>query len=230
MRSAEFYSAEHEGTPYGKDHSGQDYKGWRSGTLIPSFIKGTVYRKGYDRRYGFWVALQIAAREFVTWSHLLAECPLDLGSAVEVDDYIALLGSTGSLSKGPHTHVGYGTSPLPWSRPTLDPLPLIAGARAIASQINSTPTPEEEDEEMGAIRYLHKKADSISAAEYGIFGVDPALPNGFKVSADVKDGETWGRVYGRPNGAPWIQDLTRDQWIAQQKTFAKLAAEQRPQQ
>ena len=85
------------------------------------------------------------------------------------------------------------------------------------------PNTENEEDEMGTIRYLHKKADQ-GAQEFGIFGVDPALPGGFKVSTDPKDGEAWGRVFGRPNGAPWIENLTRDQWINTQQVFAGLAS------
>lgn len=133
MTVTQFYAADHLGRAYGVrvlgvPHSGQDVNRWAPGTLIPSPASGVVAKKGYSLRYGHWVAVRLADGSYLGAAHMLTASPLKVGAPVKVDTTLGKLGSTGTLSLGPHTHIYYSSVPEPWGRPTKDPMPIIQSA------------------------------------------------------------------------------------------------------
>lgn len=101
-------------------------------------------------------------------------------------------------------------------KPSADPDHYEFGNPMVTEPATPIPTPpsvEDEDEPMPDIRYHYKPASSESAEEYGIFGLDPMLPGGYKVSTDKADGVAWGRLHGKANGAPYSDTSTRTEWL-----------------
>lgn len=137
---AEFYAYAHIGNRFGilpnsefygpTGHRGVDVKGWAGGTIIPSFINGTIITREYQSGLGNCIVVRSPLGIFYGFCHLQT-LPLYnyIGDAISWGDPIGPLGSTGSLSDGNHVHITKsGTSRFPWTGPVVDPYPDIYNA------------------------------------------------------------------------------------------------------
>lgn len=145
-------------------HRGVDFP-WAGGTPIPSWCRGVVVGNYWDSAIG-WV---LVIRTGIGWEgfcHLLAQSPLEVGTVVDLDDYLGDVGNTGSASRGDHLHATHSTtSSRPEAGLVLDPLPHIVAALA------APPEPTTTEDEVSRIYYQD--------AETGIiYSRDPHAPAG----------------------------------------------------
>lgn len=176
----DFYSPEHTGLAFGvknklhpNGHSGQDYNDWPTGTIMPSYIEGTVVARIYHGAVGnekdlgnvVVVASDDEPGIYYSWCHLrdFNGAP-GVGQKVRLGTPIGPLGNTG-YSSGPHLHAMRTTSSNPVTRKgKSDPKPTIDAAReALAG--GGVEFPDQEEDEMFVLK-------SAERGEWLVWGGD----------------------------------------------------------
>lgn len=114
----EFYTGSHVRTLFGVmgyfysklyGHRGQDFAGWAKGTPIPAYRAGKVVAEGWSGGLGWFVVLQYSDGKFGGFCHLEYASPLNVGMGVVYGQTVGWVGSTGTLSTGPHLHYTLST-------------------------------------------------------------------------------------------------------------------------
>jgi hypothetical protein len=162
LTNAQFYADSHLGRRFGISddfsghHSGQDVNGWARGTLIPSFVSGTVADKGSQpHNLGNWVSVRFisAGRTYYAgYCHLntLFGTPA-VGTKVAIGGVIGQLGTSG-YSTGPHLHAMVTTSANTEAYQGLkDPLPYMIASRSSGGGSGSGGGSINEEDNMNAI-------------------------------------------------------------------------------
>lgn len=115
-------------------HSGFDIGGHRAGTMIPALRAGVIAAKGHDKNYGNWVSWRVSRTVYLIVCHMLRESPQEVGDRVEVGEGLGQVGASGAFAVGFHCHLSESLFKYPWTRPTINPKPLIVGALKAASK------------------------------------------------------------------------------------------------
>jgi hypothetical protein len=130
-----FYADPHLGSRFGETagrrnpHRGLDVNRHLTGTPVPSLFDGVVVRSERQIGLGNVVVVRRANGTHIGYAHL-ASRSVGKGQTVSAGQHVGTLGNTGTLTKGPHTHVTVSkTSNNPALGAVIDPLPYILAAR-----------------------------------------------------------------------------------------------------
>jgi len=108
-----------------------------------------------------------------------------------------------------------------WNDPNAYPW----GSMPIIEAYTPPVPPTDKDDQMG-IRYLAIAGKTTVPGNYGIFGIDPQLPQGYRIATTVDEAIAMGSVFGDPesrdNGGPW-RYITQEQWDAAKVFYQNIA-------
>lgn len=85
-------------------HRGLDYP-QASGTPIPAVATGTVVHNGWNAALGWVLVIAHADGMYSGYSHMVAQSPKTVGTAITRGQTIGNVGTTGSASGGNHLHL-----------------------------------------------------------------------------------------------------------------------------
>jgi hypothetical protein len=169
----EFYSRSHEGNAFKQKgalynalvgHRGQDFNGWPLRTPIPTYRAGTVVSNYWSSALGWVLVLQFPDGKYGGWSHLDEKSPHEVGTRLAFGSTIGLLGTTGRLTTGPHSHNTLSSSSrLPGSGAVEDPLPYIRVALETLTPAGTITTPLEDTLSAAEVADIKKHIDTRAA-------------------------------------------------------------------